>query len=152
MTPLLPPVARVLLLAVLWTALSACSGAAASPAQIEISNARVPLPAGANGVAYLTVRNTGDSADRLLSIDTDVAETVELHESIQQNGAMSMEPVEGIEIPAGSAAVLEPGGLHAMLLNVEGDLAQGDTVDLTLTFERSESQTVSADVVPLIDE
>ena len=145
-------VARVLVLAVLCTALGACSGAAASPAQIEVSDARIPVPAGANGVAYMTLRNTGGSADRLLSIDTDVAESVDLHESMMQDGSMSMQPVEGIALPANGAAVLEPGGLHAMLLNVDGDLGEGDAVDLTLTFEASESQAVSAKVVPLVEE
>lgn len=129
--------------------LGGCSGAASS--EITVSDARVPVPPGPNGAAYMTLANDGDADDRLIAATTDVAGSAELHETATDGGTMSMQPVEGIAVPAGGQAVLEPGGLHIMLLDVAGDLREGDTVELTLTFDVAGEQTVTAEVVPTGD-
>ena len=123
--------------------LCACSGAA-DDGEIRISDARVPVPAGPNGAAYLSVRNDGASPDRLVAVSTDAAEAAELHESTTEAGSMAMRPVEAIDVPTGATVTLEPGGLHVMLVD-------GDTVEVTLTFERAGEQTVQADVVAIGD-
>ncbi len=107
--------------------------------------ARASIP---NGAAYMMLMNEGESDDTLVSAETDVAETVELHETtIDENEVMSMRPVEGgITIPAGGSATLEPGGLHVMLLGIQEELAVGDTFELTLNFEQAGSQTVTVEV------
>lgn len=129
--------------------LTACT-AAGSPA-ITVSDARVTEPAGANAAVYMTLANEGDGDGRLVTVDTDVADSAGLHETSLDDGAMSMHPVEGIDVPAGGTAVLEPGAFHVMLLDVDQELAVGDTVTLTLTFDGGEEQTVDAEVVPLGD-
>lgn len=140
----------VLLLAALPLVSAACTPAASS-SEITVANARVPVPAGVNAAAYMTLTNDGDSADQLISASTDIAGSVELHQTTTEDGSMSMQQVTGVEIPAGGQAVLEPGGLHVMLIGVTEDLAEGDTVELTLAFEDAGEQTVSAEVVPLGD-
>jgi copper(I)-binding protein len=130
--------------------LAAC-GAAATGSEIVVSDARVPVPAGANGAGYLTLANDGDADDRLVGASTDIAEAVELHESSMEGGSMSMRQLEGIDVPAGGAAVLEPGGLHLMLVGVTDELTVGDAVELTLEFAEAGEQTVRAEVVPLGD-
>lgn len=130
--------------------LTACSGAAGS-AEITVADARVPVPAGDTGAAYMTLTNDGDADDQLVGGTSDIAETVEIHQTSDEGGTMSMQQVEGVAIPAGGEAVLEPGGYHLMLLGVTGDLSEGDTVDITLTFENAGEQTVSAEVVPTGD-
>lgn len=130
--------------------LVACSGAS-SGGEILVTDARVPVSAGANGAAYMTLANDGDTDATLVSAGTDIAESVELHETTTQDGSMSMQEVDGIDIPAGGDAVLEPGGLHMMLIGVTEDLAEGDTVEITLTFDNAGEQTASAEVVPLGD-
>ncbi|CAN5896851.1 copper chaperone PCu(A)C [soil metagenome] len=141
-----------LTLGLLMILLTACGGAAATGGgEITVSDARVPVPAGANGAAYMTLTNDGDSSDQLVGASSEIAGTVELHESSMADGSMSMQQVDGIEIPSGGYATLEPGGFHVMLIGVTEDLAEGDTVDLTLTFENAGEHTVSAEVVPLGD-
>lgn len=90
---------------------------------------------GATSAAYMILVNNSDKADRLLSATTDVAETVELHNSEMADGVMRMRPVETIDIPANSKVELQPGGLHIMLIGLKQDLNDGDTVNLTLTME-----------------
>ncbi|GGD07111.1 copper chaperone PCu(A)C [Aquisalinus flavus] len=87
--------------------------------------------------AYGTISNQGDEPDRIVSLASPIAEVVELHESIEQDGRSMMRPVNGLEIPAGDEVILEPGGYHVMLIGVAGPLVEGETYDITITFEKA---------------
>jgi copper(I)-binding protein len=82
-----------------------------------------------------------------VSADSPAAGTVELHETTAgESGMMAMHPVERIDLPAGGRVSLEPGGLHVMLIDLVAELAVGDTIELTLTFEHAAPVAVSATV------
>jgi periplasmic copper chaperone A len=87
------------------------------------------------GAVYLTVRNDGDADDRLTGISTEIADRAELHASVVEDGVMRMRPVEALEIPAQGEAVLEPGGLHVMLVGLRAPLEEGGSFPLRLVFE-----------------
>lgn len=90
-----------------------------------------------NSAAYALLVNLGESDTMLVSSTGSVAEAIELHEMIMDDGdVMRMSPVEeGILIPAGGVAQLKPGGLHIMLIGLTQDLKTGDNVSLILTFD-----------------
>lgn len=98
------------------------------------------------GAAYLTLRNTGNADDRLLSASTDVAKRAELHTHRMNGNVMRMARVEAVGVPAGKAVTLKPGGNHVMLMGLNRKLAKGDRFPLTLTFEKSGSVTVDVAV------
>ena len=115
---------------------------------VDVRARPAPLEGG-NGAAYMTVLNGLDAPVRLASVTGNAAAAVELHESINDNGVMKMEPhPEGFEIPAGGTLELKPGGKHVMLLGLVKPLAVGDTIELTLNFDGSDPITVS---VPVLD-
>jgi copper(I)-binding protein len=89
------------------------------------------------GAAYLTVRNGGDQDDRLIGVSSEVADKALLHSSAMQDGVMKMRPVEVLEVPAHGEAVLEPGGLHIMLIGLKAPLEEGKSFALTLEFENA---------------
>lgn len=62
------------------------------------------------------------------------------------SGEMMMRPVESIELPAGEAVALEPGGYHVMLIDLVAPLEVGSTVQITLEFEQADSMTVDVPV------
>lgn len=137
-------------------AAAACSGGGppAGP-ELEIEGAWVramPIPeasaegAPMNTAAYLVLRNEGGTPDRLLGGVTAVASALELHESREEEGIMRMRPVEGIDLPPRGRVELRPGGLHLMLLGIDRPLAEGDTVELELRFQRSGTLSVRAPV------
>jgi copper(I)-binding protein len=101
---------------------------------------------GANGAAYMIIRNTSATPDRLIKAESDVAKTVELHTVVQDNGVMQMRPVEAIDVPANGEATLKPGGFHVMLIGLTRDLKAGDTVDLKLQFAQAGTLDVRAEV------
>ena len=60
--------------------------------------------------------------------------------------SMTMRPVESIELPAGEAVELKPGGYHIMLLELVKPLDVGESIEVTLTFEKAGEKTVTAEV------
>jgi copper(I)-binding protein len=63
-----------------------------------------------------------------------MAERVELHESTMDGGVMRMRPVESLVIEPGETRVLEPGGLHLMMMRLKEPLVAGKHFLLTLEF------------------
>jgi copper(I)-binding protein len=99
-----------------------------------------------NGAVYVTIRNQGSAPDALLSAATDVADRAELHETMGGSGRMMMQPLAKIDVPAGGTLEMKPGGYHIMLLGLTRDLKPGDTVTLTLRFERAGDMRIQATV------
>lgn len=100
------------------------------------------------GAAFMVIENHGAEADRLIAAASDSAGKVELHtHQIDANGvAQMMEVKEGFEIPAGGHHALARGGDHIMLMGLAQPLAQGDTVHLTLTFEKAGAVAIDVPV------
>ncbi len=106
-----------------------------------------PAPAGGIGGAFLTVVNPGSTADRLVAASTPVAQSVELHETIDDNGVMKMRPVPGgYEVPANGKLELKPGGKHLMFVGLSSPLTEGQEVEITLTFEKAGDVTIKAPI------
>jgi copper(I)-binding protein len=93
-----------------------------------------------------TVQNTSGQDLRLTGASTDLAATVELHETVDDGtGATLMQEVEGgLTIPAGGSLELVPGGHHIMLMGLQRDIAPGDVVEVRLEFEDGRTLTLSA--------
>ncbi len=128
--------------------LAACGGTGgATGSSITVSDAWVRNPPIADqpSAAYLVIQNNG-AADKLLSATSDIAQTIELHESMESEGMMQMSPVPNIPIPANGKVELKPGGLHMMLINLTRSLKTGDKVQLTLNFEKAGKIPVTAEV------
>lgn len=91
------------------------------------------------GAAFMAISNPGPEDDRLIAARSDVAERVELHTHlIDANGVARMVEVEdGFAIPAGSTHALQRGGDHIMFLGLTAPFEQGQTIAVTLVFERA---------------
>ena len=101
---------------------------------------------GMNSAAYMTLHNAAKAGDSLVKVESSVAEVVEIHEVIDQNGMMMMRPIKGVMIPAGSSATLKPGGYHIMIINLKKDLKAGDQIDLALGFKNGGEVSLNAPV------
>jgi copper(I)-binding protein len=96
-------------------------------------------PAGAKVAGgYFTIVNKGSTADRLLSISSEISEKAELHEMGVKDGVLTMRPVSGgLEVPAGGKVALAPGGYHLMFVGLKRQPKQGEKFAATLTFEKA---------------
>ena len=113
----------------------------ASPAmaQITIADAwtRATAPGAKIAAGYLTIRNIGKTADKLVSASSPAAQKVETHITVKDGEIFRMREVKGYDIPAGGSFELKPGGAHLMLVDVKAPLKEGEKVPLTLRFERA---------------
>jgi copper(I)-binding protein len=91
--------------------------------------------------------NKGKEPDRLLGGKTDVAQTVEIDETVIEGGLAKMQMLtRGLELPARGEVLLEPGSYHLMLIGVTHDLKVADEVSIKLQFEKSGRVMVEAKV------
>ena len=131
---------------------AACGSGASNTTQpaggfVSVSGAWVRAAAsGGMSAAYLTITNGRLDGETLVGVSTPAAQSASLHKTVTKDGVTGMEPVDGIAIPVGGTVVLEPGGYHIMLEGLAADLAVGQVVQLTLTFEAAGAINVSAEV------
>lgn len=98
------------------------------------------------GAAYMTLRTVGKTADRLLKASSPDAERVEIHTMAMDGGVARMREIPGLDVKPGAGTQLKPGGYHLMLIGLRRPLREGESVKLTLTFERAGNVDVEATV------
>ena len=90
------------------------------------------------------MRLTSTAPARLVAVESPAARNVEIHEMAMQDNVMKMRQVAGIDLPAGQAVALAPGGNHLMLIGLNVPLVAGETAPLTLRFDNAPEITVQA--------
>jgi copper(I)-binding protein len=96
------------------------------------------------GGGYLTIENKGSTPDRLIGGSTDAAGRIAVHEMAMKDGVMTMRSLDnGLTIDPGKTVKLAPGGYHLMMFDLKDPLKQGDTVPVTLKFEKAGEVKVS---------
>ena len=137
------PIALVLASAVLAATPSAASlTVTGSSALASIPGSPMPM-----SVIYLTVRNAGAQADRLVGASTPAARQVELHRGEVRAGVATMRSSGGFDVPAGGQLRLASGGDHLMLMGLTQPLQAGTTLPLVLHFQQAGDVKV---VVPVV--
>lgn len=114
------------------------------------------------GAAYMQI--TAPAGDTLIgvSVPASIADHAEIHEMVpaaeadssmdmgddssMDMGAMVMQQLMSLNLPAGETVELKPGGYHVMLIDLAGPLEIGSTFDLTLDFETADDMVVSVEV------
>ena len=123
---------RFLAFALLLVASSAWS-------QVEIEKPWMrATPPGANVAAgYMTVRNKSASPERLIGASSPAAARVETHVNIKDGDILRMRETKALDISPKGKLELKPGGAHLMLIDLKQPLKEGDTVQVTLKFEKA---------------
>ena len=118
--------------------------------------ARVTAPEATTSAAYMTITSKDGDVLTNASVPAGIAGMAQLHETTTSGESMDsmdgesmsamkgMKEVEQIDIPAGGSLELKPGGYHIMLMELAQPIAAGDTVPVTLTFEKAGEVTVDA--------
>lgn len=137
---------RITLLIALVALVAAACGGSSGGVDVEDPWGR-PSPSAAENAAFYMTLVGGSEADTLTAASSDACTMTEIHETSMTDGQMSMAPVpDGIEVPADTTVMLEPGGYHVMCMGVTEALEAGDTVDVNLEFASGEEATVNAEI------
>ena len=97
------------------------------------------------GAIYMTI--TSPTPDRLVSASTPVASKTDLMTMEGGSGSMKMSYLKAIDIPANQPVSLNPSGLHVWLAGLKQPLKEGESLPLTLVFEKAGNRQVTVSIV-----
>ena len=109
-------------------------------AELEVGHPFVttPLATAKSAAGYLSVKNTGATADRLIAVESDAAQKVQIHTTeFDAEGIARMKHVEAVDLPAGAEVRLEQGALHVMFMGLTAPMHEGSKIPGTLVFEKA---------------
>jgi periplasmic copper chaperone A len=134
----------------LCTALTLAVGA---QAQTTVAEAWVRGTVAQQKATGAFMQITSAQGGRLVSVASPAAGVVEVHEMAMEGNTMRMRAMPHLDLPAGKAVELKPGGYHVMLMDLKQPLKPGDEVLMTLTVQnqdgKKESISIKAPVKPL---
>lgn len=140
-TAMAPPAEAELATTPAPTSESAVPTPLATPqAALAVADAWVAItPKGAKVAAgFFTVGNAGVEDDRIVAAASPRAARIELRETAKVGGKTKTRPVKGgIPVPAAGSVALKPDGLHLVFIGIKEPFIEGQTVPVTLTFEKA---------------
>ena len=117
-------------------ALLLAAGLAQAQIQVEGAWARASVQGLKATGAFMKL--TAKDGAKLVGASSPAAGVTEVHEMKMEGDVMKMRAVTGLDLPAGQAVELKPGGYHVMLMDLKAPLAKGSTVPVTLTFKNAQ--------------
>ncbi len=110
---------------------------------------RLPAVPGRPAAAYLTIHG-GPEPARLVAVESTAVGSSELHQSMKtgpSGSVVGMQRLDGLDVPAGGEVSFAPGGNHVMLFGVSPQVKPGQTMRLSVRFEKGQPLTIDARVV-----
>ena len=109
---------RAILLATVLICLvfSACGKEALPPLVVSDVVITMPMPGKSMSAGYLTITNNTRDTVTISHVESGEYDSVQIHESVLQDGIAKMQRLDELTIPAKSTIKLEPGGKHLMLM------------------------------------
>jgi periplasmic copper chaperone A len=106
---------------------------------------RATVPQQSATGAFMQIQSA--KGGRLVSATSPAAGMVEIHEMIMDGTTMKMRALaNGLDLPAGKAVALKPGGYHVMMMDLKATLKAGDTVPMTLVVVGKDGQREAIEV------
>jgi copper(I)-binding protein len=131
---------------ILSAALIAVSASAMAQVAVDVKAPWVRATVAQQKATGAFMQLTAQSDSKLVEVKSPLAGVVEIHEMAMEKDVMKMRQVSGVPLPAGKAVELKPGGYHVMLMDLKGQVKEGDTVPLTLVFEGKDGKRQSLDI------
>ena len=124
---------RIAAIAVL--AAAGVAAAAAASAQVTVTDPWVRGTVTGQKATGAFMQLIATESATLVSVESPVAGTVQIHEMKMENDVMKMRAIPRLDLPAGKAVELKPGGYHMMLMDLKQPLKKGEAVPISLRFE-----------------
>ena len=111
-------------------------GSAPALAQTTVKDAWIRGTVPQQKATGLFAQITSTAGGKLVAGSSPVAGIVEIHEMAMDGTVMKMRALPaGLDLPAGKAVELKPGGYHVMLMDLKQQVKEGDTVPVNLVIE-----------------
>ena len=80
--------------------------------------------------AFMKIESTSEKT--LIGASSDIAEKMEIHRTIHEDGVSKMRHIDRLELKPNKPALLEPGGFHLMMFGLHKAAKVGETVTIQL--------------------
>ncbi|MDZ3830683.1 MAG: copper chaperone PCu(A)C [Sphingopyxis sp.] len=97
-------------------------------------------------VGYFRVQG-GPRTVELMAVTADLAQRVEMHESVKENGVMTMKPLLRAEVPAKGELVFKQGGKHLMIWNINPAAVRAGKLPMQFVFTNNNNERILFDMV-----
>ena len=134
------------LVAVASTVMAALVLSTTAHAQVTVADPWVRATVPQQKATGMFAQVTSAQGGKLVAASSSVADVVEIHEMAMDNNVMRMRPVTGLDLPAGKAVELKPGGYHVMLMGLKQQVKEGETVPVVLVFEGKDGKRENVEV------
>ncbi len=103
--------------------------------KVESAWARASVPGQQATGAFMRI--IAQEATQLVGVSSAAAAVVEVHEMKMEGDVMRMRPAGKLDLPAGQAVDLRPGGYHLMLQDLKQPLLAGTSIPVTLMLRNA---------------
>lgn len=135
--------------AVAATALSltGCKENLGAGPQLNVVSGHIEMGATPDRPAVAYFRVTGGPRDaQLVAVTADLAQRVEMHESVRENGMATMKPLVSADVPAKGELVFKQGGKHLMIWNINGAAVRAGELPMQFVFTNNNNERILFDM------
>lgn len=117
---------------------------------LKIDNAwvRSVLPVQRSTAMYMTLTNSSSMTVELQQVTVDIAKHSMMHQTVEQDGVVSMKHQSSITLVPNQMVEFNPGGLHVMLMGLNHPVSEQQVVHGVLHFSDGKKQAFTVPVKP----
>ena len=97
-------------------------------------------------VGYFTVQG-GPQPVELAAVTAEMAQRVEMHETVKENGMTVMKPLERAAVPAGGKLEFKQGGKHLMIWGINKAAVETGKLPMQFLFTNNNNERILFDLV-----
>jgi periplasmic copper chaperone A len=130
---------RLTALALAVTTLAACNDAGESRQVLRVASGHIVMPVSPDRPAagYFTVEGGSAPVD-LVAVTADLAQRVEMHETVKKDGMTSMQELVRAPVPVQGKLEFKPGGNHLMIWNINGAAVRAGRLPMVFIFSNND--------------
>lgn len=128
--------------------LTACKENLGAGPQLNVVSGYIEMGATPDrpAVGYFRVTG-GPRGAQLVAVTADLAQRVEMHESVRENGVVTMKPLVRADVPAKGELVFKQGGKHLMIWNINGAAVRAGKLPMAFVFTNNNNERILFDMV-----
>lgn len=96
-------------------------------------------------VGYFKIKG-GPQDVQLVAVTADLAQRVEMHESVKENGLVTMKPLGAALVPAKGEMEFKPGGKHLMIWHINGAAVRAGKLPMQFVFTNYNNDRILFDL------
>ncbi len=130
---------RLAALTLAVTSLSACNEQGESRQVLRVASGHIVLPATPDRPAagYFTVEGGSAPVD-LVAVTADLAQRVEMHQTVKEDGMTSMKELLRAPVPVQGKLEFKPGANHLMIWSINGAAVRAGRLPMVFIFSNND--------------